>query len=270
MNKYLSKAPFTWIDWLLSAAIAGNSVLLLALLLEPAITAWTNRPRPGLQVHQQYMLKHADYPNAEVPIDYLLYLPPDYDASKRWPLVVFLHGSGERGEDLEQVQRIGLPRLVERDKDRHWGFVLLSPQCPKDSNWNPQWIVELVDHVSSRLSIDRDRIYLTGYSMGGFGTWATACHEPDRFAAIAPLSGGGDVQQAQRLKALPIWAFHGDKDNVVPIASSQAMVDAVRKCGGNVAFTVYPGAGHGICDMTYGDNQFLDWLLAQRRKEPLK
>jgi predicted peptidase len=265
-----NKAPFTWIDWLLSAAIAGNSVLLLALLCEPAIGAWVNRPRPGAQVPQQYIVKQADYADAEVPIDYLLYLPPDYDAGKKWPLVVFLHGAGERGQNLEVVRRTTLPRMVEHDDRRQWGFVLLSPQCPKDSSWNPQWVVELVDHVGSRLSIDQDRIYLTGYSMGGFGTWATACHDPDRFAAIATLSGGGDVQQAQRLKALPIWAFHGDKDNVVPIASSQNMVDAVRKCGGNAVFTVYPGAGHGICDMTYGNNQFWDWLLAQRRKGPLR
>ncbi len=177
-----------------------------------------------------------------------------------------LHGAGERGEDLEKVRRAGLPRLVETDNRRQWGFVLLSPQCPRDSSWNPESLVQLIEHVSSHLSIDPDRIYLTGYSMGGFGTWATACHDPDRFAAIAPVSGGGDVQQAERLKDLPIWAFHGDKDNVVPIEPDRAMVDAVQKCGGNVKFTVYPGAGHGICDMTYQDEHFFDWLLVQRRK----
>ena len=106
---------------------------------------------------------------------------------------------------------------------------------------------------------------MTGYSMGGYGTWSTASHSPELFAAIAPLSGGGEIAQAERLKELPIWAFHGDKDNVVPIEWDRAMVDAVRKYGGSVNFTVYPGAGHGICDMTYRDDRLLVWLLAQRR-----
>ncbi len=156
--------------------------------------------------------------------------------------------------------------MVEKDKKRDWRFVLLSPQCPKDSYWNPERLVELVENVCSRLPVDRDRVYLTGYSMGGYGTWATASFDPDRFAAIAPLSGGGDVERAARLKDLPIWAFHGDKDRVVSLEESRAMVDAVRKCGGSVIFTVYHGAGHGICDMAYGDGKLCDWLLSQRRK----
>jgi len=219
-----------------------------------------------MQVAQQYVNEKAGGAYAGFAIDYLLYLPPEYDASAKWPLVVFLHGAGDRGEDLEQVRRTTLPRMVEHDNRRQWGFVLLSPHCPRDSCWQPEQVVELIKHVSSRLSIDRDRVYLTGYSMGGYGTWATACHDPNRFAAIAPVSGGGDVQQAERLKELPIWAFHGDKDNVVPIEPDRAMVDAVQKSGGNVKFTVYPGAGHGICDMTYQDGQLFEWLLAQRRK----
>ncbi len=204
-----------------------------------------------------------------IPIDYLLYLPPDYDASVKWPLIVFLHGSGERGEDLEQVRRVGLPRVVEHDESRRWGFVLVSPQCPKDSYWEPRQVVELLEHVSSRLSVDQDRIYLTGYSMGGYGTWAAACYDPDRFAAIVPVCGGGNVEQAERLKRLPIWAFHGDKDNVVPFEKDQAMVDAVKKSGGDVTFTVYRGAGHGISDMTYGNDRVYDWLLAHRRRQTL-
>jgi len=261
-----SIAPFNWIDWSLSAAIVVLSVVLLALLSEPAVGAWLHRPRPGMQVPQLYTNEKTGGAYAGVAIDYLLSLPPDYDASAKWPLVVFLHGAGERGDNLEQVRRTTLSRIVEHDNRRRWGFVLLSPQCPRDSYWQPEQVTELIEHVSSRLSIDRDRVYLTGYSMGGFGTWATACHDPDRFAAIAPLSGGGDVQQAERLQELPIWAFHGDKDNVVSIDGDRAMVEAVQKCGGNVKFTVYPGAGHGICDMTYQDDRLFDWLLAQRRK----
>jgi predicted peptidase len=147
--------------------------------------------------------------------------------------------------------------------------VLLSPQCPNDSSWSPEGVVELIEHVSSHLAIDPDRIYLTGYSMGGYGTWATACYDPERFAAIAPLCGGGNVEQAERLKGLPIWAFHGDKDNVVPFEADQTMVNAVRKSGGDVTFTVYRGTGHGICDMTYRNSQVYDWLLAHRRRRSL-
>ncbi len=250
----------------MSAAIAGLSISLLALLCEPAIGVWLNRPRPGMQVAQQFLAGKRSGTDTGTPIDYLLYLPPEYDASAKWPLVVFLHGAGDRGEDLERVRRAGLPRVIEQDRRRHWGFLLLSPQCPKESNWDPERVVELVEHVSSDFSVDRDRVYLTGYSMGGYGTWATACHDPDRFSAIVPLSGAGDVQQAERLKKLPIWAFHGEKDNVVPIDGDRAMVDAVRKAGGDVTFTVYRGAGHGICDMTYGNDRIYEWLLAQRRK----
>lgn len=127
----------------------------------------------------------------------------------------------------------------------------------------------LVEHVCTTMPIDPDRVYLTGFSMGGFGTWQTACFNPSRFAAIAPLSGGGDVDQAERLANMPIWAFHGADDEVVPLSSSQAMVEAVRKCGGRVEFTVYPGCGHGeCCERAYRDDLLLEWLLAQRRRHP--
>ena len=117
---------------------------------------------------------------------------------------------------------------------RHWSNkisigIWASCSFPRSAQrvpyWDPAQIVELIEHVSKRLSVNRERIYLTGYSMGGYGTWATACYEPDRFAAIVPLCGGGNVEQAERLRNLPIWAFRGDKDNVVPLEGEQAMVD---------------------------------------------
>ena len=257
-------SSFTWIDWLLLLAIAGLSIQLLVMLLGPAVEAWKNRPRPGVQVPQQYLVEQGSGADAvTIPIDYLLYLPPDYTARSKWPLVVYLHGAGSRGHDLELVRREWLPGQIVQGKQ--FNFILLSPQCPANSGWSPELIVGLIEHISSSLSVDRDRVYLTGYSMGGNGTWATASYDPGRFAAIAPLCGGGDVEQAERLKNMPIWAFHGDKDNVVPLEASQRMVDAVRKCGGHVKFTVYPGAGHGISEMTYQNKQFFEWLLAQRR-----
>jgi len=129
-------------------------------------------------------------------------------------------------------------------------------------------LVDLIEHICATLSIDRDQVYLTGFSMGGSGTWQTACFDPTRFAAIVPLSGGGDVNEAERLTDVPIWAFHGAKDETVPLAASRAMVEAVRKCGGHVEFTVYPEYGHSIWRVTYQDDRLWDWLLAHRRKEP--
>ena len=237
-------------DLLLLAAIGG----LLLLLLWPALEAWLNRPRSGKQVCQQCLVQ-------EMPVDYLLYLPPKYDAERKWPLVVYLHGAGARGADLNLVRRDGLPRQVDRGKQLD--FVLLSPQCPAESRWDPVLVVGLIDHISSSLSVDRDRVCLTGYSMGGFGTWETASFDPSRFAAIAPLAGGGNTSRAGRL-TMPIWAFHGEKDEVVLLEASRAMIDAVRACGRSAQLTVLAGQGHGICDEAYQDELFR-WLLAQRR-----
>lgn len=259
-----NRASFTWVDWLLVAAIAGLSIQLLVIVVGPTFEAWKNRPRPGVQVPQQCIVEHGsgEY-TMSIPIDYLVYLPPNYTSQKKWPLVVYLHGAGSRGTDLGLVRREWLPDQAAQGKP--FNFILVSPQCPKNSAWLPEHVVKLTEHVSRSLSVDRDRVYLTGYSMGGFGTWATASHDPGRFAAIAPLCGGGDAGQAERLKNVPIWAFHGDKDDVVSVKESREMVEAVRKCGGQVQLTVYPGVGHDISEMTYQDGQFYEWLLAQRR-----
>ncbi len=186
---------------------------------------------------------------------------------RQWPLVVFLHGSGERGQDLERVRRTGLPSEIEKGNYADQ-FILASPQCPEDSGWRPNLVILLIEHVCENFAVDRDRIYLSGYSMGAAGTWETACQYPDRFAAIAPLAGGGDVHQAERLKDVPIWAFQGAKDDKSRLSASQAMVDAVKKCGGHVEFTVYPEEGHGICETTYQNPKLYEWLLAQRRHKP--
>lgn len=260
---------FTWIDWLLLLAIAGLSIQLLVMLLGPAVEEWKNRPRPGAQVSQQYLVEQGSGANAvTIPMDYLLYLPQEYEEGSTWPLVVYLHGAGSRGHDPELLRREWLPGQIVQGKQ--FNFILLSPQCPANSGWSPKLVVGLIEHISSSLSVDRKRVYLTGYSMGGYGTWATASYDPGRFAAIAPLCGGGDVEQAERLKNIPIWAFHGDKDNVVPLEASQAMVDAVMKCGGQVKFTEFLGAGHDIAAMTYQNQEFCKWLLAQRRSHSLK
>ena len=253
--------------------LGGNLLLLIAVaslltqLFWTTVEQWQNRVRPGAQVCQQYVgRKNGSTDAATARANYLLYLPPAYHEGRKWPLMVFLHGSGERGYDLSLVRRTGLPQQIEQGKC--FDFILVSPQCPAQSGWMADDVITLIEHASNSLSIDRERVYLTGHSMGGFGTWAIAAHDPSRFAAIVPLCGGGDVERAERLTQLPIWAFHGDKDDVVPLKASQAMVDAVRKAGGNVKFTVLRGYGHGICEVTYQDSQLYQWLLAQRRSPP--
>lgn len=198
--------------------------------------------------------------------NYLLYLPPGYGTQKKsWPLVLFLHGSGESGNDLSKVKFHGPPKQVAAG--RKFPFILVSPQAPL-SGWDLQTLNALIDDLIEKFNVDKDRIYLTGLSMGGYGTWSLASESPDRFAAIAPICGGGVPEDAQKLKDLPIWVFHGAKDDVVPLKSSEEMVDALRKLGSKkVKFTVYPDAGHDSWSATYDNPEFYEWLLKQRRGE---
>jgi predicted peptidase len=279
---------FDGIDWLLIAAIVGLSAFLIAEIAPPLFDAWQNRPRRGVQVRQQCLVQENGGSNgaidgggqgkneaskATMSVNYLLYLPREYRQDKKWPLLVYLHGSGQRGNDLERVRRASLPMLLEPDRALPGDsaildqFIIISPQCPTDAGWVPEQVIALIEQVGKSFPVDQERVYLTGFSMGGFGTWATACQYPERFAAIVPLAGGGDVNLADRLKDTPIWAFHGAKDETVPLGSDQAMVDAVRKCGGKVEFTVYPEARHGIAIETYQNPELYQWLLAQRRSQ---
>ena len=200
-------------------------------------------------------------------LGYLLSLPPGYeaDAAKKWPLIVFLHGAGESGSDLDKVKIHGPPKLIAAGSFDH-PCIVVSPQCP-GRGWNADMLGALIDDICRQYRVDEDRIYLTGLSMGGFGTWALAAARPERFAAIAPICGGGNPVDAIKLRGLPIWVFHGEKDNVVPLAASQAMVTALEALGqkDNVKFTIYPGVGHDSWTATYDDPEFYRWLFAQKR-----
>ena len=196
-------------------------------------------------------------------LDYLLSLPADYDkSSKSWPLVLFLHGSGESGNDLAKVKAHGPPKLVETNGP--FPFILVSPQSP-GHGWNPDLLNGLLDSVIKQYRVDTDRVYLTGLSMGGYGTWSLAAAHPEKFAAIAPICGGGNPADAAKLARLPIWVFHGAKDNTVPLKRSEEMVEALKAAGGNPKFTVYPEAGHDSWTATYDNPEFYHWLLAQKR-----
>lgn len=200
-----------------------------------------------------------------VKISYLAALPEGYegDVDRRWPLVVFLHGAGQRGNDLRKITKHGLPCLVEEGK--RFPFILLSPQCPEDQWWNLDALEAWLEQATRRYRIDPDRVYLTGLSMGGFATWGLAQRLPERFAAILPICGGGDAARGARLKDLPIWAFHGALDPTVPVASTTEMIAAICAAGGQPQMTIYPEALHDSWTQTYANPETLAWLLAQKR-----
>jgi predicted peptidase len=199
-----------------------------------------------------------------VDVPYLCYLPKGYSTSKeRWPLVIFLHGSGEAGTDLGKLKG-GLPGLAAKGKE--FPFVLISPLARSKHWWDVDDLDQLLDFVLKEYRVDPDRVYLTGLSLGGYGTWDWAEHRPDRFAAIVPIAGGGDPLEADRLKLVPTWAFQGLVDKVVPVNESIRMVDAMNKTGGHARLTLYPGVGHNSWTRAYDTPELFTWMLAQKRQ----
>jgi predicted peptidase len=203
-------------------------------------------------------------------LNYWLYLPPEYDAqaSKRWPLILFLHGFGERGDslaDLERVKIHGISRVLEDGKDLP--FIVVSPQCSRQSWWTLQTpnLKALLDSVMSDYSVNPAQVYLTGLSMGGYGSWSLGIAYPELFAAVAPICGGGVSSQVSALKDVPVWAFHGAKDTVVIPQRTQEMVSALQKVGGDVRLTIYPDADHNSWTATYNNPELYDWFLAHEK-----
>lgn len=196
---------------------------------------------------------------------YLLYLPKTYaeDTLKWWPLVIFLHGSGESGTDIAKVKAHGPPELVEKGRD--FPFILVSPQADRPGGWETGLLYNMLQDIKRKYRVNRRKIYLTGLSMGGYGTWALAMKYPDEFAAIAPVCGGGDTADAWKMRNIPIWCFHGAKDDVVPPAASENLVRAVRPYNSSVRFTLYPEANHNSWDLTYNKDSLYTWLLAQEK-----
>src|SRR4029450_8824074 len=184
-------------------------------------------------------------------LHYLLFLPSTYAVHpQRWPLMLFLHGAGERGDDLQLVKRHGVAKIVEEQPA--FPLLVVSPQCPPTEAWAPEPLLALLDDIEQHYDVDPERLYVTGLSMGGFGTWAVAIAAPDRSAAGAPICGG-DPSRWGVLRHLPVWAFHGARDPIVPLQRTVEMVEALRQCGGNVRFTVYPEAGHDAWTAMYAN-----------------
>jgi predicted peptidase len=200
-------------------------------------------------------------------IDYLTFLPKSYSAKgDPVPLIIFLHGSGESGSDLNKVKVWGPPAIAE--KDPAFPFMVVSPQAPEGEWWHANLLKGMIDEVLAKYNVDRSRVYLTGLSMGGYGAWDLAIQYPEYFAALAPVCGGGNTLRIGRLKQIPTWVFHGLKDDSVPERESAVMVAALKAAGGDVKYTVLPDAGHvGAWVYAYGEAGLFDWFLQHRKHQ---
>ena len=196
---------------------------------------------------------------------YLVYEPADRDPAEKLPMIVFLHGAGERGTDPEVMKCHSIPMIFDKPVD--YRCIVVCPQCPKDEVWL-QHLDGLRDYIVKmvrKYNADPDAIALTGISMGGFGSWELAMAYPEMFSCVAPICGGGMSWRADRLKTLPIRAFHGENDGVVPPSHSVEMVDKVNRAGGEAELTLYPGVGHDSWKKAY-ESGVIEWMLLQRRK----
>ncbi len=215
----------------------------------------------------------------KIELNFLMFLPDGYksDVKKKWPLILFLHGAGERGTDVWKATTHGPAKYIAAHPD--FPFILVTPLCPTNEVWSTDKLLALLDDVIKKNRVDEKRVYLTGLSMGGFGTWNLATAFPEKFAAVAPICGGGDIinvllashgyggpEKVNALKTLPVWAFHGGKDSVVPHEESERMIAELKKAKvAEVKYTLYPEAQHDSWSETYNNPELYEWFLAHIR-----
>ena len=253
----------------------------------------TTTPAPGLNPRTYWLVQQITAEiDQSLKVNCLLYLPSDYyfQPEKTWPLILFLHGGGEAGTDLEKLKQTGLPEILVGKDD--FPFIVVSPQIPappehqdpatmydiegylNSYGWKQRtkMLSLLVDELIATLQVDPRRIYLTGISLGGFGTWAYLLKEPDRFTAAIPIAGGyhfTDFELPENLcllKDLPIWVFHGDKDSAVQYQLSEILVNGLKACGSvEVKFTLVPDGEHDVWSDAYADPLLWDWLLSKAK-----
>lgn len=248
-------------------------IIALLMLIQTAMAEFD--AEPGAQRQNEVVVTVDDQ---SYTIPFWLYVPESSTAEStpddqdQLPLVLFLHGRGEcgnGGDELDRVAIHGPPKLIKHGQQ--FPFLLVAPQCPAPGDgqvkaaWQSDQLLKLLDYVSEQLPVDVDRVYVTGLSMGGFGTWRLAAAAPERFAAIIPICGGGDASLAEPLKYTPIWAFHGQQDKVVPPKLSEQMVAQINEAGGRAKLTIYPDAGHDAWTRAYEDPATFEWLLSNRR-----
>jgi predicted esterase len=226
-------------------------------LMGCCLAGMASLPATAQQTNEQYIRS----------VNYLLYLPDGYreDTLKKWPLLLFLHGSGERGDDLEKVKTHGPPKLI--GQGRKFPFIVVSPQARQGSGWSNADLYALLKDFKQKYRVDADRVYLTGLSMGGFGTWSLAIEYPGEFAAVVPICGGGDTTNIWKLRNTAVWCFHGAKDKNVPLDLSQKMISALRVYNPSAKFTIYPEAEHDSWTVTYNNDSLYQWLLSKKKFE---
>ena len=233
---------------------------ILALACSAAALLGSAPPESG------FVDKTIDYNGASV--KYVVFVPKAYDPEKAHPTILFLHGSGEQGDDGKKQAGQGLGNAIKLAEDK-WNFLVIFPQKPAGRGGfaeHEKLILDIIEKTKKEYKVDDKRFYLTGLSMGGYGSWTLACKYPTMFTAAAPICGGGNPADAAKIKDLPVWAFHGDKDTAVPLKKSQDMIDALKAAGGNPKFTVYPGVGHNSWDKAYREENLHEWFLQQVKK----
>ncbi len=200
---------------------------------------------------------------------YVLFVPHDYKGDKEYPLILFLHGAGETLGGTKQPVEVGIGPAIKK-REKAFPFIAVFPQSQKRTwkagSGDADRALAILAEVQKAYKVDPQRIYLTGLSMGGYGTWSLAAAHPDRWAAIAPICGGGDPEQATKIKDVPCWCFHGDADAAVRVEKSRQMVKALWAAGGHPNYLEYPGVGHNSWDAAYGTDELYDWLLKHQRK----
>lgn len=241
------------------------------------MNAWAADPKELFEARV-----YTDAAGGKLP--YRILKPIDYDANKKYPLLIFLHGAGERGEDNAIQLKHGMADFTNEENRKKYPTFVIAPQCPAARKWvEVNWsdpkhempaepsvplkqTFEVIEALRKEFSLDEQRFYITGLSMGGFGTWDALQRKPDYFAAGLPICGGGDAKQAAKLKNIPIWVFHGDKDTAVQVARSREMVEAIKAAGGMPKYTEYPGVGHDSWTATYKNPEVHAWMFGQKRK----
>ena len=201
---------------------------------------------------------------------YVLFVPHSYKGDKEYPLILFLHGAGERGTDGEKQVKQGIGNAIKfKGKEKSFPFIVILPQARK--GWqadgdDAKRALAILDEVEKTYKVDNKRIYLTGLSMGGFGTWSLATAYPDKWAAIAPICGGGNPKMAEKIKNIPCWCFHGGSDPTVKVQRSRDMIKALKEAGGNPRYSEFPYVGHDSWDPAYATQELYPWFLAHQLK----
>jgi predicted peptidase len=255
--------------------MSRSTYLLVSSLLIGFLSGCTSR-----EPDERFLKKIYASPTGET-LSYRLFVPDGGATDSQYPLVMFLHGG--RGIGTDNVSQItksnwsGSHVWIQLDSQTKQKAFVVAPQLPRPARWDyrtsdelskyGELAIELIEELQRTHPIDRNRIYLTGQSLGGWGVWDLIAKRPDLFAAAIPVCGGGNTEAVSSMQGVAIWAFHGARDREVSVESSREMVEALRAAGSNIEYTEYRFSGHAIWDRAYGEDGLIDWLFAQRKQQ---